>query len=83
MKIIIVDDDTLILKSLELMLSKEDDIEVIGTANNGQQAFELCESKQPQVVLMDIRMPEVDGIQATRLIKKKYPHIRIMMLTTF
>lgn len=83
MKIIIVDDDSLVLKSLELMLSKEDDIEVIGTASNGQQAFELCENNQPQVVLMDIRMPEVDGIQATRLIKKKYPHIRVMMLTTF
>lgn len=83
MKIIIVDDDSLILKSLELTLSKEDDIEVIGTAQNGQQAFDLCEKKQPHVVLMDIRMPEIDGIQATRLIKKKYPQIRIMMLTTF
>lgn len=83
MKIIIVDDDPLICKSLELMLSKEKDIEVIGTANNGEQAVFMCDQDNPDLLLMDIQMPLMDGIQATRLIKKKKNQIRIMMLTTF
>ena len=83
MKLIIVDDDKLICKSLEVMLSKEDDIEVIGIASNGLEASDLCKIKSPDIILMDIRMPDVDGIQATYLIKKNYPKVRIMMLTTF
>lgn len=83
MKLIIVDDDKLICKSLEVMLSKEDDIEVTGIASNGLEALDLCKIKTPDIILMDIRMPDVDGIQATYLIKKHYPKVRIMMLTTF
>jgi DNA-binding NarL/FixJ family response regulator len=83
MKILIVDDDPLICKSLSIMLGKEDDITVVGTAGNGAEAFDLCKETQPDVVLMDIRMPNVDGIAATRLIKKDFPNVRIMMLTTF
>ena len=83
MKLIIVDDDKLICKSLEVMLSKEDDIEVLGIASNGLEALDLCKIKNPDIILMDIRMPDVDGIQATYLIKKHYPKVRIMMLTTF
>ena len=83
MKLIIVDDDKLICKSLEVMLSKEDDIEVTGIASNGLEALDLCKIKTPDIILMDIRMPDVDGIQATYLIKKNYPKVRIMMLTTF
>ncbi|WP_291651746.1 response regulator transcription factor [Clostridium sp.] len=83
MKLIIVDDDKLICKSLEVMLSKEEDIEVIGIASNGLEAMDLCKKENPDIILMDIRMPDVDGIQATHLIKKHYPKVRIMMLTTF
>lgn len=83
MKLIIVDDDSLICKSLTIMLSKESDIEVLGTAANGEEAVALCEKTRPDIVLMDIRMPLMDGIQATRHIKKLYPNIQIMMLTTF
>ena len=83
MKIIIVDDDPLILKSLEVTLSLQQDIEVLGCANDGAKAVQLCETHQPDAVLMDIRMPGTDGIAATRLIKKRYPQIKIMMLTTF
>lgn len=83
MNILIVDDDTLICKSLALTLAKEPDIQVAGTAGNGAEAVEMCEKNPPDLVLMDIRMPEMDGIQATRLLKKRFPHIRIMMLTTF
>jgi NarL family two-component system response regulator LiaR len=83
MNIIIVDDDPLICKSLELMLSKETDIQVLGIANNGAQAVRLCEDHHPELVLMDIRMPDMDGIQATRLIKRSFPLVRVLMLTTF
>jgi len=83
MNLLIVDDDNLIRKSLSLMLSKEADINVIGSATNGAEAVEMCKTQQPDVILMDIRMPKLDGIGAARLIKKEYPNIRIMMLTTF
>ncbi|TCK92760.1 LuxR family two component transcriptional regulator [Natranaerovirga hydrolytica] len=83
MNIIIVDDDRLISKSLKMMLSKEKDIEVFGVANDGAEGVELCEKTKPDIVLMDIRMPHMDGIQATRIIKREHPHIQVMMLTTF
>jgi NarL family two-component system response regulator LiaR len=83
MTVIIVDDDALICRSLELVLSKEPDIEVLGTAATGSEAVQLCKRQTPDVVLMDIRMPEMDGIQATRLIKQFNPEIKVVMLTTF
>ncbi|MCL2213061.1 MAG: response regulator transcription factor [Oscillospiraceae bacterium] len=83
MKLIIVDDDALIRKSLSITLSKEADITVAGMASNGDEAISLCEEVNPDIILMDIRMPVMDGIAAVRTIKKRYPHIKIMMLTTF
>lgn len=83
MKVLIVDDDPLIRKSLSLMLSRAPDLSIRGTAANGAEAFAMCKENPPDVVLMDLRMPHMDGIAATRLIKKAYPHVRIMMLTTF
>ena len=83
MKLLIVDDDQLIRKSLEISLSREPDIEVIGQAQDGAGAVEICKSTPPDVILMDINMPGMDGIAATRLIKARYPAIKIMMLTTF
>jgi len=83
MRIIIVDDDDLIRESLSLTLSLEEDIEVVGVAENGNAALTLCKEVQPDIALMDIRMPSLDGIGATRLIKEQFPNIKIMMLTTF
>ena len=83
MKVLIVDDDSLIRESLKLILTCEDDISVCGTAENGAQAVDICRANQPDVVLMDIRMPIMDGVAATRIIKNESPHVRIMMLTTF
>lgn len=83
MKIIIVDDDPLVCKSLQVLLSREDDIEVIGIAYNGEEAVIFCERSLPDVVLMDIQMPVMDGIVATRRIKENWPQIKVMMLTTF
>ena len=83
MKLLIVDDDALIRKSLSLTLGREADITVVGTASDGQDALVQCKALSPEILLMDIRMPGMDGIAATRLIKERYPHMRIMMLTTF
>lgn len=83
MKIIIVDDDDLIRESLTLTLSLEDDIDIVGEAIDGSEAVALCKQVLPDIVLMDIRMPNIDGIGATRLITKRFPNIKIMMLTTF
>ena len=83
MKLLLVDDDALIRKSLSLTLGREPDITVVGGAEDGADALEKCKELQPDVVLMDIRMPGMDGIAATGLIKERYPNIHIMMLTTF
>ena len=83
MRLLIVDDDPLILSSLKIKLGRETDIEIVGCAHDGANAVELCGKVNPDAMLMDIQMPGMDGIAATRLIKSRHPHIRIMMLTTF
>lgn len=83
MKILIVDDDPLVCQSLQLLLSREEDMEVVGTANDGLEAITCCEQALPDLILMDIRMPGMDGIQATRHIKQNWPQVHVMMLTTF
>lgn len=83
MRILITDDDTLIRESLKILLNLEEDIEVVGTASNGQEAFELCRKHSPDIVLMDIRMPVMDGVLGTKLIKDTFKHIKVIILTTF
>ena len=83
MKILLVDDDPLILQSLQITLKNEADMKVIGATSDGNEAFEICKANPPDVILMDIQMPNIDGIQATRLIKEHFPDILVMMLTTF
>ncbi|PAE20374.1 DNA-binding response regulator [Bacillus sp. 7504-2] len=83
MKVLIVDDDPLVCQSLQLLLGKEHDLQVIHIAMNGQEAMELCQNEQPDVILMDIQMPVVNGIESTKRIKEQWPSIQIMMLTTF
>jgi len=82
-KVMIVDDQGLIREGLQMMLSLYDDIEVIGEAVDGKNALELLEEKLTDIVLMDIKMPVIDGVKATRLIKEKYPNIKVIILTTF
>ena len=82
-KVLLVDDDKLILQSLKITLSKEPDIEVIGTLFDGREALGICKVEIPDIILMDIQMPNIDGIVTTRLIKEHFPNVLIMMLTTF
>jgi len=83
MKVIIVDDDGLIRDSLKLLLGLEEDMEVIGTAKNGMEAFQLCKENKPDIVLMDIRMPVMDGVLGTKLIKESFKEVKVVLLTTF
>lgn len=83
MKVLVVDDDTLIRESLSVLLSLDDNIEVVDTASNGQEAYDLCCSLAPEIVLMDVRMPVMDGVLGTKLIKESFSKIKVVILTTF
>lgn len=82
-KLMIADDQELIRQSLQFVLDAMPDIEVTGVATNGREIIELVRHSRPDVILMDIRMPEVDGVECTRLIKDAYPQVKIIVLTTF
>lgn len=82
-KVLLVDDQDILVEGLKLILGMEQDIEIVGTANNGKKAYEACKWKKPDVVLMDIQMPELNGVEATSIIKKDFPDIKIIVLTTF
>jgi DNA-binding NarL/FixJ family response regulator len=82
-RLLIVDDHDLMRESTQVMLEGEPDLEVIGEAVNGRHALELCRQLRPDVVLMDVRMPEMDGLSATRAIKKEMPAISILMLSAY
>ena len=83
MRVLLVDDDALIRESLTILIGFEEDFVIAGTASNGQEAFEQCAQLSPDLVLMDIRMPIMDGVLGTRLNKQHFPHIKVVILTTF
>ena len=83
MRIAIVDDEKLICEGLKIIFQSYPDIEVIATGSNGNDALKVCEEKNPELLLMDIRMPECNGVEATKKIKKSFPDIKILILTTF
>jgi DNA-binding NarL/FixJ family response regulator len=80
-RLAIVDDHELARESLQNMLADEPDIEIVGEATNGRQALLLCSRLRPDLILMDVRMPEMDGLAATEEIKERYPETSVMMLT--
>lgn len=82
-RVLIADDHHVVRRGLLFFLKTQKDIEVIGEAKNGMEAVELVKSLQPDIVLMDFVMPEMDGIQATKKIKAKWPQVHILMLTSF
>ena len=83
MKILLCDDQAVIRDGLEMLLNLEKDFQVIGSAQDGAEALELAGKKSPDLILMDLKMPGMNGIEATREIRKKYPHIKILVLTTY
>lgn len=82
-RLLLVDDQDIFRQGLAALLSVEADLEVAGQARNGNEAIALAKTLQPHVILMDVRMPICDGVQATREIHQHYPWIRILVLTTF
>ena len=82
-KVLIADDQELIRQSLEIVLSTKEGIEVTGTAKDGREVIRCIRKEKPDVILMDVRMPEMDGVQCTEIIKENYPQIKIIILTTF
>lgn len=82
-RLLLVDDQSLICQGLKAMLALEGDLQVVGTANNGETAIEQVATLQPDVVLMDVRMPVMDGREATRIITQQFPNVKVLVLSTF
>ena len=82
-RLLLADDRPLFRQGLASLLSLEADLDVVGEANEGTEAIAMSEQLQPDVILMDVRMPVCNGVQATRAIHQRFPWIRILVLTTF
>lgn len=82
-KILIVDDQALFREGLHTLLSVQSDVEVVAEASNGEEALRLAAQYRPNVILMDLRMPVMDGVTATRRLRELYPECKVIVLTTF
>ncbi|XLP23892.1 response regulator [Bacillus toyonensis] len=82
-RLLIVDDQPFVRESLSTLLDRYEDLNVVGLAEDGDQAIDLCGRLQPHVVLMDLDMQQMDGVEATKKIKQQWPHIRVLIFTTF
>jgi NarL family two-component system response regulator LiaR len=82
-RVMLVDDHTMVRKGLSLFLKAYDDLELVGEAENGAVSIQLCGEIMPDVVLMDMAMPDMDGVTATRTICQKFPQVQVIALTSF
>lgn len=82
-QVLIVDDHAMLRKGLAAFLMSYSDLKLVGEAANGEEALVLCDTLRPDIVLMDLMMPVMGGITATRLIRKQYPEIQVIILTSF
>lgn len=82
-RIMIVDDQSLIRDGLAMILNLRPELEVVGTASDGDEVVQKVKQLQPEIILMDIRMPRMNGVEGNRLVREKFPYIKVLMLTTF
>lgn len=82
-RIIIVDDHAVVRSGLRAVLDASEGVELVGEAGDGEEAIEVCETLQPDVVLMDLQMPKMDGVEATKVICDRWPQIHIIALTSY
>jgi NarL family two-component system response regulator LiaR len=82
-RVMLVDDHTMVRRGLATFMEVFDDLELAGEAANGDEAIELCSRLLPDVVLMDLAMPDVDGVTATRVIRRRFPRVQVLALTSF
>lgn len=82
-RVIVCDDQEIVCQGLSTILNNDPQIQVVATANNGLEVIDLVATHQPDLVLMDLKMPEVNGIQATQKIKSSFPQIKVLVLTTY
>src|SRR5690606_5811789 len=83
LRIVVADDQTLMRDGLKTILELEDDMEVVGTAGHGREAYDLTAALAPDLVLMDVKMPLMSGVECTRRIKEDFPATNVLILTTF
>jgi DNA-binding NarL/FixJ family response regulator len=82
-KVMIVDDHAIVREGMTMLLGEESEIEVVGEAQDGFEALEIIDGLNPDVILMDLAMPGMDGIEATKQIRQKYPEVQVLVLTSF
>jgi DNA-binding NarL/FixJ family response regulator len=82
-RVLICDDQTVVREGLAAILSTDPGIEVVGLASNGEEALELVAETQPDIVLMDLKMPVMNGVQATQSLQREHPQVRVLVLTTY
>lgn len=80
---LLAEDQVMVRQGLKAMIETDDEMKVTGEADNGKKAVSLCEKQFFDVAILDIRMPEMDGIEAAKILRSRYPHMKILMLTTF
>lgn len=82
-RVLLADDHAVVRQGIRRFLEEADDIEVVAEAGDGREAVRLVEEHQPDVAVLDIRMPEVTGVEATRRIRERFPHVRVLILTAY
>ncbi|GEL77790.1 response regulator [Tenuibacillus multivorans] len=82
-RMLLAEDQSLVMQGLKMMIETDDELRVTGEAKNGNEAISLCEKQWFDVAILDIRMPEMDGLEAAKIIRERWPDIKVLMLTTF